>query len=196
MSEPPTLGAEYLPLIRSLMEVDPPLHLFGGFAEDALLGGSISRHHDDVDLIIPRDRLPEGLEIFDDLGFAPPEVRFEPSPGRPLVMGTVRDELNLEMSVVDVAPGGSKSFTVPDHDGRLHRVLLPIDMFSWPAVELEQIAVRTISPLAQCEIRAGLAIVGSMGPLRPKDVVSQAALRDRFFAGISDDRLKPIVEPV
>ncbi|MGH2539899.1 MAG: hypothetical protein ACRDGK_05220, partial [Actinomycetota bacterium] len=70
------------------------------------------------------------------------------------------------------------------------------DMFSWPPSELEGVDVRTISPLALYQIRAGLAIVGSMGPLRPKDVISQAALRERFFPGVSDERLQPFVEPV
>ena len=188
------MGAEYLPLIRSVMDLGAPIHLFGGFAEEALLTGSIQRQHDDVDYLVPRTRLGEGLRVFDELGFERPEIRFEPSPGVPLVMGTVRDELNLELSVVDVANDGSASFTIPDEGDRLHRVLMPIDMFSWPQVELEGIDVRTISPLAQYQIRAGLAIVGSMGPLRPKDVISQAALRERFFPGVSDDRLQPVVE--
>jgi hypothetical protein len=48
------MGAEYLPLIESLMKVDGPIVLFGGFAEDAMLGGAIRRHHDDVDVLIER----------------------------------------------------------------------------------------------------------------------------------------------
>ena len=46
----PQMGVEYLPLIESLMKVDAPIVLFGGFAEDAMLGGAIRRHHDDVDV--------------------------------------------------------------------------------------------------------------------------------------------------
>jgi hypothetical protein len=189
------VGAEYLPLIRSLMDVDAPIHLFGGFAEDALLAGSIRRQHDDVDYLVPRDRLEDGLRVFDELGFERPEIRFEPSPGMPLVMGTVRDGLNLELSVVDVSKDGTASFSIPDEVGRLQRVLLPLDMFSWPRVELEGVPVRTISPLALYQIRAGIAVVGSMGPLRPKDKPSQAALRERFFPGISEERLLPAIEP-
>src|SRR5688572_28648900 len=93
------MGAEYLPLIGSLMKLDAPIVLFGGFAEDAMLNGTIRRHHDDVDFLIERSSLPRGLEIFDELGFGPPEVRWAPVAGEPLVMGTIRDELNLELSV-------------------------------------------------------------------------------------------------
>ena len=107
------MGAEYLPLISSLMRIDAPIWLFGGFAEDALLGGTIRRHHDDVDILIERSLLPRGLAIFDEMGFEPPEIRWEPAPGEPLVMGTVRDGLNLELSVYDVADDGILFFTDP-----------------------------------------------------------------------------------
>ncbi len=86
------MGVEYLPLIESLMKVGGPIVLFGGFAEDAMLGGAIRRHHDDVDVLIERSSLPRGLEIFDELGFGPPEVRWEPVPGEPLVLGTSEKE--------------------------------------------------------------------------------------------------------
>ena len=71
-----------------------------------MLGGSIRRHHDDVDVLIERSSLTRGLEIFDELGFEPPEVRWAPMPGEPLVLGTIRDEVNLELSVFDRTPMG------------------------------------------------------------------------------------------
>ena len=128
------MGAEYLPLIRSLMELDAPIRIFGGFAEDALLGGRIRRPHDDVDVMIARDALDRGLRMFEELGFEPPEIRFEPTAGSPLVMGTVREGLNLELSVIDIAEAGTPSFTLPGEHG-LVRVLLPPDTWSWPPCE-------------------------------------------------------------
>ena len=119
------MGAEYLPLIESLMKLDAPIVLFGGFAEDAMLGGAIRRHHDDVDVLIERSSLPRGLEIFDELGFGPPEVRWAPVPGEPLVLGTIRDELNLELSVFDSTLEGTCSFTIDDEAGRLVRIVMP-----------------------------------------------------------------------
>ncbi len=190
------MGVEYLPLIELLMKLDAPIVLFGGFAEDAMLGGAIRRHHDDVDVLIERSSLPRGLEIFDELGFGPPEVRWAPVPGEPLVLGTIRDELNLELSVFESTLEGTCSFTIDDEAGRLVRIVMPPDMLSWPPVQLEGVEVRTISPLAQYQIRAGLAIVGSLGGLRPKDIPSQAALHDRYFADKSEEDLAPVIEPL
>src|SRR6188508_2875132 len=36
---------EYLPLLETLMTFEPPVHVFGGFAEDALLHGTSVRTH-------------------------------------------------------------------------------------------------------------------------------------------------------
>lgn len=187
------MGAEYLPLIRALMELDAPIRLFGGFAEDALLGGRIRRHHDDVDVMIARDALDRGLQVFGELGFEPPEIRFEPVPGAPLVMGTVRDGLNLELSVIDMVEGEPPSFTLPAEHG-LVRVLMPPDTWSWPPCGLEGISVRTISPLALYQIRSGLSIVGAMGPPRPKDIASQRSLRKRYFPDEPEGSLEPAME--
>jgi len=187
------VGTEYLPLIDSLMELDAPIRLFGGFAEDALLGGRVRRHHDDVDVLIARDALDLGSRMFEELGFEPPEIRFEPTAGSPLVMGTVRDGLNLELSVIDIGEAGAPSFTLPGERG-LVRVLLSPDTWSWPSCELEGIVVRTISPLALYQIRSGLTIVGAMGPPRPKDITSQRELRERFFPNESEDSLQPVIE--
>lgn len=190
------MGAEYLPLIESLMAVEEPIWLFGGFAEDALLGGSITRHHDDVDFLIERSRLERGLRIFDELGFDPPEIRWEPVPGEPLVLGTVRGELNLELSIFEIADDGAPSFVLTDASGRVHRASMPVDTFSWPLLALEHTQVRTVSPLALYQIRAALTMLGSLGPPRPKDVVSQAALQKRFFPDIAEEELQPVILPV
>ena len=40
---------EYDPLIETLMTFEPPVHVFGSFAEDALLHSASVRAHDDVD---------------------------------------------------------------------------------------------------------------------------------------------------
>jgi len=187
------MGADYLPLIRWLMESDAPIRIFGGFAEDALLEGRIRRQHDDVDVLIARDDLDLGLRMFDELGFEPPEIRFEPAPGSPLVMGAVRDGLNLELSVIDMTDAGPPSFTLPADDA-LVRIVLPGDTWSWPPGELDGVLIRTISPLAQYQIRSGITIVGAMGPPRPKDVSSQQALRERYFPDEPEGSLQPVIE--
>ena len=46
---------EYLPLLETLMTFEPPVHVFGGFAEDALLHGTSVRTHQDVDVLVGRE---------------------------------------------------------------------------------------------------------------------------------------------
>ena len=49
---------EYLPLLETLMTFEPPVHVFGGFAEDALLHGTSVRTHQDVDVLVGREADP------------------------------------------------------------------------------------------------------------------------------------------
>ena len=60
----------YRPLFEALMTFEPPVYLFGGFAEDALLHGSVVRPHEDVDVLVSRDALERQLENTRSIGFA------------------------------------------------------------------------------------------------------------------------------
>jgi hypothetical protein len=114
------MGGVYLPLIASLMRLDAPIVLIGGFAEDAMLGGSIRRHHDDVDVLIERSSLTRGLEIFDELGFEPPSnhLRRSSSPrsGRDIVGR--RDEVGRDAVRTKSADDSQGGDAGPEHDGR------------------------------------------------------------------------------
>jgi hypothetical protein len=186
-----SLTAAQLDLISRLTVLDPPMFLFGGYAEDALLHGTVSRPHDDVDVFVWFDDLPMRIEQARALGFDGIESRFEPSPGRPLVVGAARGDLQLELCVGDRSDGRAY-FDLPG-DGSLDRVWLPDDLVTYPAQRLGDILVNTISPLALYQARLALAAV--FGGFRPKDECSQAALRDRFFAGMSDAALAPAITP-
>jgi hypothetical protein len=183
------LTAAQLDLIGRLMALDPPVFLFGGFAEDALLHRTVSRPHDDVDVFVWFDELPGRIEQVRALGFDDIESRFEPSPGRPLVVGAARGDLQLELCVGDRSDGRAY-FEVPG-DGGLDRVWLADDFLDYPAQRLDDLVVNTISPLALYQVRMALAAV--FGGFRPKDKLTQAALQDRFFAGTSDVDLAPTI---
>lgn len=47
----------YSELIERLSALDPPVFVFGGFAEDAVLHGKVTRRHGDVDVLVVRDQL-------------------------------------------------------------------------------------------------------------------------------------------
>ena len=87
----------YRPLFEALMTFEPPVYLFGGFAEDALLHRSVVRPHEDVDVLVSRGALERQLENARSIGFAFDEVRFQPIEGKPVVIGTTDGSVNLEI---------------------------------------------------------------------------------------------------
>jgi hypothetical protein len=182
-----------LDLIGRLMALEPPLFLFGGFAEDAVLHGRLTRPHADVDVFVWRDDLPMHLEQAGALGFLSFRTRFESAPGKPLAIGAVADGLDLEFCVADRASDGRGYFEVPGRDGQ-RWIWLPEDALTWPVALLEGLTVRTVSPLTLYQIRE--AVAETFGGPRPKDLVAQAALRARFFGDTCDDDLRPRVTVV
>lgn len=74
----------------------------------------------------------------------------------------------------------------------MRRVWLPPDAFAHPPSVLEGVRVRTLSPRALYHIRAGVA--ETFGGFRPKERVSQAALRRRFFPEAAEADLAPDLE--
>ena len=181
---------EYRRLLEAVMAFEPTVHVFGGFAEDALLHGTSVRAHDDVDVLVGRDELEAQLRNARAIGFSSQEVRFEPTEGMPMVIGTTDGSLDLEISVYDRTPEGTVFFHIPDQDGRIFRVELS-GVFDHPVSSLDGIALRTVSPLALYQIRAGITMAGGFGQPRLKDITSQEALRSRFFPEAPTDSLQP-----
>ena len=101
--------AEYLGLLRELAAIEPPLFVFGSVAEAVLLDGELSETHGDVDVAIPRTELGLRLRQLAVLGFDAFNVYYEPRPGLPLVYGSARGDLALELSLVDFDPAGIPS---------------------------------------------------------------------------------------
>ena len=186
----------YRPLFEALMTFEPPVYLFGGFAEDALLHGSVVRPHEDVDVLVSRDALERQLENARAIGFAFDEVRFQPIEGKPVVLGTTDGSVNLEISVHDLNDEGGVCFFMVDEQDRLLRIDLSDGVFDHPMSRLDGVTVRTISPLAQLQIREGIRMAGGFGPPRPKDVPVQQELLARFFPGVPVERLRPTLTNV
>lgn len=187
-----TLLARQLEVIEAVMKWDPPVFFFGGFSEDALLHGRASRPHEDVDVVVFRDELESRIEQARALGFEEWHVRLAAVRGRPLVIASVQDDVMLEYSVFERDADGRVHWEKPTPEGtaRLH---FPDDAFDTPPSRIEGVPIRTLSPLALYHIRAG--VTDLFGGMRPKDEVSQAALKRRFFAGVPEAQLAPRIEP-
>lgn len=190
------MGDPYLPLIEQLATSQPASFVFGGYAEDALLHGRVSRPHDDLDVLVARPIASELIARLEGLGFRPFDVLFEPVAGRPLVLGSSRGSLNVELGLYD---GGESmrppSFVIPWAD-RPFRVTLPDDTLDHPTSAIDGVPIRTISPLALYQLRATFVETAVFGPPRPKDHGALELLRDRLLADRSDEDLRPRIEPV
>lgn len=197
------LTAHQLELIATLAALEPPPWFMGGYAEDALLAGAVTREHEDVDLIFPRAE--EGLRRAQlaELGFGDWETWGEAAPGVAFYLFGQSGDLRVDLGIVDRADGRNwmrvhrLAFTVGGEEAPAgYRLRLPDDMFDHPPVELDGIALRPISPLALHQIRAGVARRNSFGPLSERQLATMAALRERFFPDVADDDLLPPSEPL
>ena len=170
-------------LLAGLADLDPPVYLFGGVAEDVLLHGHLSRPHGDVDVFVLRQDLPGRMKQFADLGFDNFELRYAPRPGQPLALGCPRGQTDLELGVFDTA-GSDVYFEVEDESGVIQRVFLPPDaLVNDEPTNVDGVPVWTLSPLSLVHIRRGLELLGTFGSLREKDIAIQAKLLERFFGG-------------
>ena len=187
---------DFLALLLQFAALEPPLFVFGGVAESALLDGELSRSYGDVDVLIPRADLEWRLSQLDELGFYDFTIYYEPRPGLPLVYGATRGELALELSLVDYDAAGNPFFVVLTDDGPV-AISGPADLFDWPPTVIDGVSIHTISPLALVQLRAGASATGAFGPERPgKDDVQQARLIAKYFPDAGPETLRPTITPI
>ena len=187
-----------MPLLGELASLNPPPFIFGGIAEGVLLDRAVGPSHGDVDVLIPRDQLELMTEQLGELGFHDFAVYYEPRPGRPLVLGSSRGDLALELNLLDRDATGSPYFAVRTEDGPV-AISMPRNLFDWPPTIIDGVPIRTLSPLALIQIRAGVTVTGVFGPPRPgKDDLHQARLIAAYFPNadeaLEEPRIRAITE--
>jgi len=182
--------ADYLGLLRELAAFDSPYFAFGSIAEAALLDGGLRRDHGDLDVVIPRGELEERLAQLHGLGFAPFTAYYEPRPGLPLVYGSTRGDLAVELSLLDHDAHGRPYCVLGAGDGPV-AVFLPQDSFEWPSTIVAGVPIHTLSPLALVHIGAAVTTTLAFGPARPKNIARQARLIDAFFPDADPAALEP-----
>jgi hypothetical protein len=190
------VAADYLALLRDLSALHPPLFVFGSVAEATLLDGKLAASHGDLDVLISRSELEPRLQQLGDLGFAPFTVYYEPRPGLPLVYGSTREELALELSLFDIDPAGNPYFVVGSDNGPVS-ISMPPDLFQWPPTVIDGVPVYTLSPLALVHIRAGATSTGAFGPPRPEtDDIRHGRLVEVFLSNVDPAQLEPTIMPM
>ena len=153
------------------------------------LEGSVSREHGDIDVLVDRKALSAHTASLEAIGYSAPQVYFEVVQGQPLVLGTDRDGMPVELGIYDEIEPGVASFVLPTASG-LTRFDLPHDTLHHPITEIGGASVRTVSPLALFHLREAFIRSGVFGPPRDKDIATQAALRDRLLSGRTQEELR------
>ena len=89
-------------MLQRMAALDPPPCFMGGYAEDALLAGSVTRLHEDFDWLLPREELPLRRAQAEQLGFTGFEVWGEAAPGEPFYIFAECGELKLDLGIADI----------------------------------------------------------------------------------------------
>jgi Aminoglycoside-2''-adenylyltransferase len=197
------LTKRQLDLIARLAALEPAPWFMGGYAEDAVLAGSVTREHEDVDVVFPRDQEALRLRQLAELGFTDWETVGEAAPGVPFYLFGQHSGLKLDLGIADEADGKfwmrvhRLAFTVGGEEAPAgYQLQLPDDMFEHPPVELEGIPIRPVSPLALYQMRAGVAHRNSFGPLSERQLATLGHLEERFFPNLTREELLPPSEPL
>ena len=198
-----SLARRQLNLLERMAALEPEPFIMGGFAEDALLTGSVTRDHGDVDWILTRRELKMRRGQAAALGFDSLETWGEAAPGEPFYLSGDNGDLRLEAGVADEIDGRlffmihSVAFDIDGEQPRVgYRIRLPDDTFDHAPVELEGIRIRVASPLFLYQLRTGIASQGTFGPLSEHQLETMSQLRARFFPERPENELEPRVEPL
>lgn len=197
------LTARQLDLLARMSTLSPAPFLFGGYAEDALLAGRVTRPHADIDWIFPRSELELRLAQARTLGFTTFETAGESAPGTPFYLFGHRGDLHIDLGISDEIDSRHWAcvyrlvFDMPDAPTpAAYRFALPDDTYQHPPVPLEGIQVRVASPLALYQLRAGIAAQGTFGPLSERQLSAARQLREAFFPTLHEAELLPEIQTI
>jgi len=174
----------------------------GGYAEDALLAGSVTRPHGDFDWLLPRSELELRQAQAERLGFSGFDTWGEAAPGVPFYLFTQTGDLKLEIGIADEEDGAlwvkihRLFFQIGDQEPPAgYRVRMPDDTFDHPPVDIDDVTIRVASPLALYRLRVSIASQGSFGELSDRQRESSRLLREKLLADRSESELAPQLEP-
>ena len=191
-----SVAEQQLEFLRQGAALDPPPFIMGGYAEEALLAGTVTRPHEDVDWLLPRSQLELRLAQARHSASrsSRPGVRLRP--GEPFYLFGQQGELRLDLGIADEADGAllvkvhRLSFDVGGREAPAgYQVHLPPDTFAHPPVEIDGVAIRAASPLCLYQMRVGIASRGSFGELFERQRESLRRLREAFFPDRSETEL-------
>lgn len=178
--------------LEALAEMaDLPALVTGGYAEDALLHGQVTREHHDIDLLAMRSDSSSISQTLVARGYT---VEPQPGPnGLPYKLLIRKGEVEGDIALLDYSEEQGKPYIdLRNQDGAEHRVYLDED-FSGSSADIGGQEIKTVSPITLLQQREAVVSTGRFEP-RPHDVDNQKLLKVKFFPGQSDESLKPRIE--
>lgn len=190
--------AELFPGSRAQLErlgemADLPVLVTGGYAEEALLHGKVTREHHDIDLLALRS---DATKVTEELVARGYDVQPQPGPnGEPYKLLIQKDGVEGDIGLLDFDDKRQQPYIdLRNQDGTEHRVFLDEDLRG-RQVEVDGRSMRTVSPLTLMQQREAVTSTGRFEP-RPHDAAVQAELKAKFYPDSSDESLKPKVETI
>lgn len=180
-----------LEFIRDSFSSQLPVILVGGYADEALLTGKITREHHDVDLVTKRQHVEVVKIGYQNLGYHVEEV-VETGAEKPYKLLLKKGNSEIDVAILNLDAETNQPYIDIKGEGERFRVLFTADTYDFPQQSLEGIEVRTLSPLALIQMKNTASIIGRFEP-RKKDKISQRDLGDKYFPGedLTSKKFKP-----
>lgn len=192
------LTQKQVKFIDDAFDRDLPVRLYGGYAEEALLEGRVTRGHHDVDMVALRK---DGDDIrlgFENLGCNVSE-HTEDGADKPYKFLVKRGGVEADIAFLDWDEDRNQPYAeTATPEGKKVRAYFDRGALAQGTQQLDGMGVQTVSPLMQMQMREAFWLV-KRGEPRQQDLDKQEALRQKFFPaeGAGSGKFKPeIVEVV
>lgn len=186
---------EQLDFLNMIQEKRLPIWVIGGFADDALVHGGLSRFHSDIDAVTYRDKADFLKTELENMGFLIEEVIIPPNTTA-YKLRAKKDLLHLDLVLFDFDESSKRFYIslVNPNTNDLFRIYFSENSLSYPTQNLNGIKINTVSPMTLIQSKNIYARIGS-NEERDKDLKSQTVLINKFFPGDSpdSDKFKPLI---
>lgn len=183
---------DQLRVIKEMSESGLPIFLAGGFAEDAVMAGQVTRIHGDIDIGALRENEDTIISFYEDTGFKVKPKRM-PYGLSQRFYGLERNGINLELTIYDTSPG-RLYFETYDYVilNDRYRIYFSRKEFTSPDQRLDDLQhITALSPLAQIQHRSAIRLIH----LERETDENQKALIAKYFPGesVTSEKFKPKV---
>ena len=183
---------QQLKFISVISQFELPTVIIGGFAEDALLGGEITREHGDVDILLDRDDVASVKQKLTEAGYAV-EEKIEEGSSKPYKLLLSNGGVRFDIGIADKDESGNPYIDVvgknDQEENVTYRVFLPKDLLVGEDATIESKKVKVAKAENLLYLRYAVEMISRFPTPRQKDIDGERAIRENFFPE-EDTRVK------